>query len=201
MTELKGLTGVSAWLVYNKVVFNLLFLQRFNFAKNERTIYIIALQNCTTLDEYKTVAELLNEPDGIVEYTFAQALAEFKTFTDEQKESAFFELLTFVDLSSEEKLRLLTLHTDDNAIPYNSTNVANLSAGECVNLLVMSLVACSNINCDFALLSDDDLKTGSKYRVDIRDEAGELLNKAPDMPTGNLLVASLKNIFVKMRAY
>ena len=201
MIELRGLAGASAWLVYNKIIFSLIYCRRFNVAANDQTIKLLALQECESLEDYQVVAgHLTIERDKVLFYSFGEALVIFKSLPDDEKKLLLMECLTFIDLSDDEKTRLLALHTDKNGIPYGAANIGNLDTDSIINILLDSLVDCSKVQCDFALMTSEDLAASEKYRVDVRDEINNVLTKAPNLPTGQTLAASLKNIFSKLRA-
>ena len=198
--QLKGLSGISAWLVYNKVIFNLLFLRRFNSRANDQSVLIMALKECRTLEEYKEIAgHLTIMPENLVHYTMAGAVAEFRDSNDSEKRGMLLEALTCIDLANEDKLLLLALHTDSNGVRYGKANVNNLLAGELINMLIESLMSCAVIDCNFGLLNSEDLELSKKYRVDIRDEANDILSNTPDAETGNVIALSLKKILAKMK--
>lgn len=198
--KLTGLRGLSAWLVYNKIVFSLVFLRRFNVEHNEQLALIESLKSCNSLDEYKEVAkELSAEKYKAVFYSQADAINIFKESDEINKRQMLFECLTFTTLTDEECLRLLALHTDDNGVPYSKANINNIDAGDIVPMLIDSLIACANEYCDLSLLSEEDLAIFNKGRVDIKDDANDIVSSNSDTDTGSIISIALKKIVTRFK--
>lgn len=199
--ELNGISGLSAWLVYNKVIFGLVFCRRFNYAANEQSLLLSGLNECKTIDDFKTVREALsNERFDKVNFTFAEAITIFKDMSERDKRESLLECLTFIDLSKEEQLILLSLNKDENGISIGSANIKNYSTTKIIEFLLCSLLQCSLVSCNFGLMNSGDIKALSQYRVDVRNEANEILSKNSEAKTGNVISLALKSIAAKLKS-
>ena len=200
MIILQGLGGFSAWLVYNKIVFSMIYLRRFNVAHNDQLALIEQLKTCETAEEFKTVSDLLTtDKITTVFYSHAEIVGIFKDANNIEREKMLLESLTNIELSENDILSLLSLHKDSNNIPYCKANIKNLQVSELMPLLMSVLLSCSDLNVDFSLLSETDLNDLKNKRISITDEANEVLIKSPNIGTGELIALTVKTIFNKLR--
>lgn len=198
--RLEGLKGVSAWLVYNKIVFSLVFLRRFNVIHNDQLTFIELLKTCENLADYKDVAAKLNS-DKFKKLSFSQAetITFFKSANDTDKTNMLLEALTITELDDDDCLRLLSLHEDSNGVPYSRNNIKSMQSGDIVPLMLKTLLACASLDCDFSLMTEDDLNLFKKGRVNINDEASEILVNNSTIETGNLLSLAVKRLIARFR--
>ena len=119
-------------------------------------------------------------------------IEQFKQRTREQKTAMIVEALTFADLDDDEAMRLLVLHNDANGMPYGTANINNLEVGTIFNMMIETMLNCSEITCDFSLMSDknrDDLGAG---RVSIKEVVADILQHNGDLPTEELIALAVK---------
>lgn len=200
MNELKGLKGVSAWLVYNKVVFSLVFLRRFNMTHNDQLLKIDDLQQCETLAEFKAAAqELSTEKFKTIFFTQEECIQMFKSAGAVEQRKMLLEALTITALSDDEVLRLLSCHRDSNGVPYSRVNIKNMLTGDIMPLLLESLLYCAGLDCDLSLLDESDFQLIKGKRVTINDELNDTLSTAPEIETGNLIALSIKRVLSRFK--
>lgn len=190
--ELKGFKGISAWMVYNKVVFSLPLIWENCTAKRNFSEMLsdgIGLSSVKDLQAF--IASLAIEPAPNYREP-RHCLEDFKLMNDEYRRVVLTECLTFTSLSDDEVLRLMAVHKDANGMPYTKVNLGNLSTKEFMEKLLDTLVACSNINADTSLITQDQFDTLDGSRVDIRSEAADILSQSPSMEVGDLIGLSAK---------
>ena len=107
--ELKGLKGFSAWAVYNKVAFNLIFLRRYTKKSRDFNDKIAALFDLDNVDVIKQhLFDLLDE--GVNFNTeISECITFFKACNDVDRKLMLVESLNYSDLTDDEVLRLLVL--------------------------------------------------------------------------------------------
>lgn len=200
MNQLKGLKGFSAWSVYNKVVFNLVFIREFNIDKED---FLSCLARLCTEKNLKKVREglpQLAEFGAQVHKTPQYCIEQFKSRTRAEKTAMIVEALTFADLDDDEVMRLLALHDDQNGMPYGAANINNLEVGTIFNMIVETMLNCSDLTCDFSLMSQknqDDL--GSK-RVSIKEVVADILQHNGDLPTEDLIALAVKKTLTQAQS-
>jgi hypothetical protein len=205
--ELTGLKGYSAWKVYNKVAFNLVFIRMFNIKSVAIKIGVKSVQDIqdseeTVEEKYQKLVDLLPaiieaiEPDDHI-VTQAEALALFKEATTEQKRGMLFEALNFVDLSPEEDLKLVSMHKDSNGIHYSKSNIQTMKVDKMVELMMDTLVACAELEIDMSLVSEYEIEQLGKHRVDIDEEIVDVLVSSPELETGSAIGLAIKQTFKK----
>lgn len=201
MIKLQGLEGVSAWLVYNKIVFSLFYIRRFNFQANQQHGLIAELKQCETLEQFQSVAVRMDASKyREVFFPLDECVRIFKASDDDNKKSMLLEALTITELTDEETLRLLALHKDPNGIKYSKANVGNIAASQIVPMVLDTLIACSNIQCDFSLMTPEDHELLGANRVDIRDEVNDVLAAGGNsLDTGNLISVAVKRVLKRIR--
>ena len=202
MIKLNGLKGVSAWLVYNKIVFSLLFIRRFNFQHVDQLTLIAGLKQCETLAEFKAVAEQLTTASHeVLQVSMADCVQLFKDAPPEDKEAMLIEAITFTAIDDDDTLRLLGLHQDANGAPYTKHSISSIPISEIIPMMVESLIACSNTNCDFSLMNKGDFESLGKVRLNINDEANEVLAQQPDLDTGSTISIAVKRLLTKLNIH
>ena len=198
--ELTGLKGVSAWGVYNKLVFSMFFLRRFNLKHNAQLCLIEKLKGCDNLSDYKDVADRLSTTK--MEKLFhsqSEVVEHFKAAEENEKYNMILEALTIAEIDDSEVLRLLALHSDENGVPYSKANIKNIPINKIIPLMIETLVACSNIDCDFSLMTEVERDLIKGKRVDIKDDAGEILSSNSDIKTGELLSLAVKKFLARFK--
>ncbi|HDM8140701.1 TPA: hypothetical protein P0E12_004991 [Vibrio harveyi] len=199
--QLEGLSGFSAWLVYCKVIHALPFLRRFNVAHNDQLAQIEKLKRCETLEEFEREAEKLNSAKfKEVFYTFEDIVEIFKNSPENAKRKMLFEALTLVNINDDELMRLLAVHKDKNGIGYSKHNIINLRTNELIPKAVETLIACSLLSCDFALMTPDEMAEIKGKKISILTEANEILGVAPQTTTGELIALAVKKVVEKVKA-
>lgn len=200
MNELQGLKGVSAWLVYNKVVFSMVFLRRFNMAHNDQLTRIDNLQQCETLEEFQAAAEQLNtDKFEALFYSQEECVQMFKGAGASEQRKMLLEALTITALSDDEVLRLISCHRDSNGVPFSRVNIKNMLMGDIVPLLLETLVYCAGLDCDLSLLDESDFELIKGKRVSINDELNDTLTTSPEIETGNVLALALKRVLSRFK--
>ena len=179
----------------------MIFLHRFNVAHNDQLALIDRLKSCETIEEYKLVSDLLtSQKFNKVFYSHAEIVTQFKEANENDKEKMLLEALTNISVSDSEALALLGLHKDANGISYSMANIKNIQLTELLPMMMQTLIACSNLNCDFSLLSPDDLEMIGKKRINITNEANEVLTNSPNLSTSELISLTVKSILTKVRS-
>lgn len=192
MIELNGIKGLSAWLVYNKVVFAMPFITENRAASrrfSEEVAQALALED---IDELRAFVAALPARPLMGYMTQAEALTAFKAKDEAGRKRALMECLTRTELTEEDSLRLLAVHKDANGISYGKANVGNLITTDAADKVIETLYACSLVDVDLNLVSAEELKTLGNYRVDIKTEAADLLAAAPGLGVGELLALAIK---------
>lgn len=192
MIQLKGLKGFSAWSVYNKVAFNLVFITQFNSDKsvflknlaeicNEKDISILRKR----LPELSFLGEQIHKtPEFCIEI--------FKACNRSEKTKMLVEALTFADLDDEEVLRLIALHEDQNGMPYSHANINNLDVGTIFNLMIKTMIYCSEITCDFSLMSEKNNEDLGGGRVSIKEIVADILQHNSNINVEDLISIAVK---------
>jgi hypothetical protein len=190
--NLNGLKGFSAWGVYNKVAFNLIFIREFNLDK------YAFLENVARLTAEKDIViireelPLLAETAQRVHKTASYCLQEFKKGDRVARSKMLIEALTVTTLDDDEVMRLLAVHVDSNGMSYSKANIANLSAGEIFNLMILTMLECSDVDCDLSLMTENDKKVLDKHRVSIKEQAADILQHNADLPVEELIALGIK---------
>lgn len=198
--ELNSLKGVSAWLVYNKIVFSFVFLRQFNRVHNDQLVFIELFKTAETLEDYKDIAEKVSsEKFKKVNYTQAEIVTQFKLSTDNDKRNMLLEALTVTDLSDDDCIRLLSVHTDANGVPFSRSNIKNVPSSDIIPKMLETLLACAELECDFSLMSEADFKTLKGRRVGINDEVAQILASNAEIKTSELLSLAVKNVIARFR--
>lgn len=194
MMEMTGFRGLSAWLVYNKVVFALPFITENRAASRRFSLELVKALQLDNLEELREfVAGLAGRPAAGT-MTQAEAITLFKEKGPAARKLALLECLTQSDLTDDESLRLLAVHRDGNGIPYGKANVGNLTTCKAADLMMETLLACSMVDVDLSLVSSAELEALGNYRVDVKAEAVDLLATAPTMSVGELLSLAIKKV-------
>lgn len=168
MIELKGFKGVSAWLVYNKVIFALPFTKFFSYHRRD---FVAELAETLTLnDEHLRLwASTLTAADIPSNKSQADCLAEFKELPEDVKKLVILDCMTLTDITDDEVLRLLAVHKDANGIPYSKASINNLNIENITPMMLETLCAASNVSIDMMLTTKDDIAALKGLRVDVRD--------------------------------
>lgn len=168
MIELKGFKGVSAWLVYNKVIFALPFTKFFSYHRRD---FVAELAETLTLnDEHLRLwASTLTAADVPSNKSQADCLAEFKELPDDVKKLVILDCMTLTDITDDEVLRLLAVHKDANGIPYSKASINNLNIENITPMMLETLCAASNVSIDMMLTTKEDIAALKGLRVDVRD--------------------------------
>lgn len=168
MIELKGFKGVSAWLVYNKVIFVLPFTKY--FSHHRRDFDAELAESLTLGDEHLRLwVSMLREADIPSNKKQAECLAEFKELPDDVRKLVILDCMTLTDISDDEVMRLLAVHKDANGVPYSKASVSNLMVDTITPMMLETLYAASNISVDMMLTTKEDIEALKGMRVDVRD--------------------------------
>jgi hypothetical protein len=192
MIELKGLKGIAAWSVYNKVAFNLIFIRRFNVAKVDHAKLVVELLALETIEEIKNKLPDLVQTSARTHKSAARCIEAMKHAPQLEKRLMLLEALSFCDLDDDEVYRLLAIHKDENGIPYSKANINNFKVVDSTELIIQTLIACSDQYVDLGLLTGREIDDLDGYRVDIRSEAADILGANSDMSVGELLSLAIK---------
>lgn len=197
MDELTGLKGFSAWNVYNKVAFSLVFCRAYNLKRVEHSETIKKALESDDLETIKAlIPQLVKHAESAI-FSHAEVLADFKTLDDESRSLLFLEALTFCDLDEADVFRLLALHKDANGIGYSKANAGNIPTADLVPLMLESLVFCSRVDIDLGIISRDELDALDGQRVSVTSEAGAILGSNSNISLKDLIALSLKKAFKK----
>lgn len=194
MIELTGIRGLSAWLVYNKVIFALPFISENRAASRRFSQELARGIALETADELRAfIAGLVVEtmPRTV---TQAEAVASFKAKGLDGRRADLMECLIHSNLSDEESLRLLAVHQDANGVAYGKANVGNLKTTKAAELVVETLAACSMVDVDLSLIAAAEIERLGNKRLDVKTEAADLLAVAPSMGVGELLSLAIKRV-------
>lgn len=193
--ELLGLKGFSAWSVYNKLCFNILFCRAYNFKRPKLSEIIEKALNCDDIDEIKQlIPEIAHQSDRVF-FTHEEVIRDFKKCSDKDRELLFLEALTFCDLSDEDAIRLLSLHKDINNIQYNKENIINIKTVDLVPMLIESLIFCSHQHIDLGIVTDQEISALNNERVSVSKEASEILSANSEISVKDLIALALKKAF------
>lgn len=181
MVELKGFKGVSAWLVYNKVIYALPYTKYFSMHRRDFNAELA--ESLTLSDEHFRIwASMLTEADIPSNKTHAECLYEFKGLPDDVRKLVILDCMTMTDITDDEVMRLVAVHKDQNDIPYSKANINNLQLAEVAPMMIETLCAASNVSVDMMLTTKEDIEALKGGRVDVRDhiaagggDVGEIL--------------------------
>ena len=187
MIDLKGLKGFSAWNVYNKIAFNLVFINRFNSAPVDKKEILLKIGASDDLQEIRQLSTELAKSSTRVSLSFEEVLLHFKGEDEVNKQVMLMEALTFTDLADDDVFSLLALHCDANGIPYSPANVSNIETAELLPLMLKSLIACSDLYFNFGIISKADIEIAVKNRANISDEVGDILANNSDLTVVDLI--------------
>lgn len=205
--EFKGLKGYTAWTVYNKVVFNLVFIRVFTHKlaglkagiDEVEEIFASDADDKTKLKDLEVLVPVMWDAlllDG-EDTTHGYALDMFKHSDEETQRSMLFEALMYADLSNDEKIALLAMNKDGNGIPYGKANVKSLDTDKLVDMLMNTLVACSRVDVNMTLIDNTQLEELDGKRIDINDEVAEVLTSNPDTDTGSVIGLAITKAWKK----
>lgn len=166
--ELIGFRGVSAWMIYNKVIFMLPFT---NFFKVQRRDFALELVEAVQLDEegMRRYLGTLTEATLPRALTQGECLTLFKDLSEPERRLVILECMSLIDISDDEIMRMMALHKDANGIPYNKANVGNIPVENILPMMLETLVSASYVHIDNMLITDSEIKKLDGYRVDIKD--------------------------------
>ena len=192
MINLRGLKGFSAWSVYNKVAFNLVFIKRFNLDTEAFLNNLALVCNEKDINTVRKMLPTLAETGRQINKTPDHCITEFKAADRGERSKMLVEALTYSDLDDDDVMRLLALHSDQNGLPYGSANINNLDVKTMFNLILDTLLCCSEIDCDFSLMTDEDKEYLGDKRVSIKQQAAEILQSNSDLPVEDLIALGIK---------
>lgn len=190
--ELVSFDGASAWLVYNKVIFNLAFLPGYNV---ERRCFHTELAKITQIEDIEEIRERVL---GLASETIPKSrdqkecLAIFKSKDDVNRKLDLLECLTHIELDNDEMFRLLRIHKDPNGFPYNRASLGNISIDDLVPMLLTSLLQASKTDVDLSLVSEAEIKDLEGKRLNVKDEINDLLSTNSNLSVSQLLSLAIK---------
>lgn len=187
--KLIGFRGVSAWMVYAKVIFMLPYTKFFG---SERRNFGLELAEAINLEEeaLRRYVGTLTESDIPRSLTQRQALTLFKELSETERRIVLLECMTMIDITDDEIMRLLMLHTDANGITYNKASIGNILVENILPMMLDSLTAASYVNIDNMLITDEELKFLGGYRVSIKESLAETVT--PGAPVEEILPIAIK---------
>lgn len=195
MMELIGFKGVSAWLVYNKVVFNLPFIRE-NRAASRRFSHELA--EAAALEDVEAMRAFILSltTDSIPRaMSHAECLEAFKAKAPSHRRAALLECLTYADLSDDEVMRLLAVHSDANGIPYTRASLGNLKVADVTPMMLDTLVAASAVDVDLSLVTAAEVDMLGGKRLDVKAETADILAQTPTIGVGEALALAIKKCF------
>jgi hypothetical protein len=187
-----GLKGFSAWSVYNKVVFNLIFNREFNEDKHtflNNVAELVAETDIVTIRENLPDLAITSKR---VHKTAKHCILDFKSRDRAKRAEMLTEAITFSNLDDDEVLRLIAVHVDSNGMPYSKVNVSNLNIGELFNMMINTMLDCSELDCDLSLMSQDNKSVLGNGRVNIKEQVAEILENNGDLPVDELIAIGIK---------
>lgn len=185
--QLVGTKGVSAWLVYNEVIFNLPFIERNSLKRRAFNDELILASFLEEPEELRNFILGLTVDKLPVSKSRVECLAEFKAMDHAEKQEVFAELLMNVDLTEDKITRLLSVQKDANGIPYTKANIANLKASDIIPLVIDTLMACSEAYFDMSLVSVKQIEALQGSMIDVRESIAEVLSVSPTLEAGEVL--------------
>ena len=189
---LKGLKGFSAWAVYNKVAFNLIFLLQFNRKDPDFEALFKKADKSESLDELRALIPQIIERTHNNVLNHQLCIQTLKKADKNTRLLMMLEALQYADLSDDEILRLLALHKDNNEVFYNKSNIANINTEDLVPLMLESLDACADLNVDLFLVDNEQIDDLKGKRINIKNEVADILANNPDVNTSELLTLAIK---------
>lgn len=90
------------------------------------------------IERYRYEPELTNE----------QIKANFQELDDYEKTKVFVELIGIAPFDDDDTLRLLTVCTDANGVPYSKSNIKSLRVGEVTKMVFEVLLECTSEDSD-----------------------------------------------------
>lgn len=94
-------------------------------------------------------------PDYI-QVSYESFYESFKTMSDKEKEKLVRQAILFVQLQQDEVESLTAFVADKNGIPYQATNINNLSVGELHEIITAVCMEIGRIRID--ILTEDEKK-------------------------------------------
>jgi len=189
---LKGLKGFSAWAVYNKIAFNLIFLLQFNRKDPDFKALLKKANESDNIDELRALIRQIIERAHSNVLSHKLCIQTLKKADKNTRLLMMLEALQYADLSDDEILRLLALHKDNNEVFYNKSNIANINTADLVPLMLESLDACADLNVDLFLVDNEQIDDLKGKRINIKNEVADILANNPDVNTSELLTLAIK---------
>ena len=128
-----GLKGFSAWSVYNKVAFNLIFNREFNEDKHTFLNSVAELVAETDILVIREKLPSLAVTSQRVHKSARDCLAIFKSRDRGGRAQMLTEAITHSNLDDDEVMRLIAVHVDSNGMPYSKVNIATVGYFICKN--------------------------------------------------------------------
>ena len=189
MLELKGISGVSAWHVYNKVAFNLIFLRehRHDSIPIEVVKSLLGLPKNEQLDVINNVVKAeIATPRKVIE--------GFKVASVEDKKAMLLEALTVTALSDNDYKRLLVVHKNKYGVRYRADSIEDIPIDKVAPMIMDTLIACASMDCDLSMVKEDELSLTKKGRIDVDEEITDMLSRNMDADTGNVFSIAIKKV-------
>jgi hypothetical protein len=195
MDQLKGLKGIAAWSVYNKIAFNLIFIRRFNIDRVDHSALVRELQTLGSLEAIQARLPELEATGARIHKSARFCIMALKEAPLLDQRLMFLEALAYSDLDDDEVYRLLAVHKDSNGIPYSKSNINNFPVSESTELMIQTLIECCAEHVDLGLVSEQELTDLGSFRIDIKSQAAEVLGANSEMTVGELLSLAIKKSF------
>lgn len=187
--KLIGFRGVSAYMVYIKIIFMMPYT---NYFKTERRDFAIELAHAINLEE----DDLRQYVATLTEATLPRALSQsecltlFRELSEPERRLVIMECMSMIDITDDEIMRLLALHQDANGIAYNKASVNNIKIEEVLPMMLDSLTAASFVTIDNMLITGEEEKHVKGYRVSIKEALAETIT--PNSPIEDILPIAIK---------
>lgn len=187
--KLIGFRGVSAYMVYIKIIFMMPYT---NYFKTERRDFAVELAHAIDLEE----DDLRQYVATLTEATLPRALSQsecltlFRELSEPERRLVIMECMSMIDITDDEIMRLLALHQDANGIAYNKASVNNIKIEEILPMMLDSLTAASFVNIDNMLITEEEAKHIKGYRVSIKEALAEAIT--PNSPIEDILPIAIK---------
>lgn len=196
--ELIGLKGISAWQVYNKVIFHLPFIRAYNqhrrdFAKEVAEVLVAGGE------AQRAFLLSLSDPEIPTFRKQADCLAEFKALDLDERAAQILECLIFANLDSDETLRLLACHKNNRGIPYSRALIEQLKLEQILPMALETLITASLLDVDLSMVSQSELDSLGGARLDIRRAIAGVLAAGPSVEAGEAVAIAAKRAFEEVK--
>lgn len=125
----------------------------------------------------------------------SELINELLDMPELNKKYVFLELLAIAPVDDEDALKLVKVHADKNGVAYSKTNIGNLSPNQVCDLVVQTLVACSELEDSNLFLDQKQLDEFKNYSINFESFAAENLQKNANLTIGELISLCLNDAY------